>query len=98
MTRAIALLIVSVMCLAVQPAYADQATVKEVARNNNCPPKKIEVYQQSLGPEGETVYRVECNLPKMVGDQSPGSAANALLIGCHDSLCELLRPVEEQKK
>ncbi len=84
------------VCVFSGAVHADQATVKEVARINNCPPKKIEVYQQSMGQEGETVYRVECNMPKAVGGTAP--TANALLIQCKDSLCELLRPFDEGKK
>ena len=80
-------------------AYADQPEAREVARLNNCPPKKIEVYQQSLGSEGATIYRVECTLPKTVGASANAAAMpDALLISCDKSLCELLRPVKEDKK
>jgi hypothetical protein len=80
-------------------AQADQPEAREVARINNCPPKKIEVYQQSLGGEGKTIYRVECVMPKTVGDSANAAPqATALLISCDQSLCELLRPVTEEKK
>ncbi|MDP9127939.1 MAG: hypothetical protein M3N08_06750 [Pseudomonadota bacterium] len=78
------------------PAKADQAEVREVARLNNCPPKKIEVFQQSLGPEGQTIYKVQCNMPKLADEKNKG--ADALMIGCQDSLCELLRPYQDEKK
>ena len=42
----------------------EQAQAREVARLNNCPVKKIEVYQNSLGETGQTIYRVQCNMPK----------------------------------
>jgi len=96
MSRGAAFLFAAFLCGLSHPAFADQAEAREVARINNCPPKKIEVYQQSLGPEGQTVYRVTCNLPKAADDKS--KSADTLLIGCHDSLCELLRPYEAEKK
>ena len=97
MRRAAALFFAAVLILGFAcPARADQAEVREIARNNNCPPKKIDVYQQSLGTEGQTIYRVQCTMPKVVDDASKGP--DELLIGCRDSLCALLRPYEEQKK
>ena len=93
----VALLLAAFLCGGAHLARADQAEVKEIARNNNCPPKKIEVYKQSLGDEGQTIYRVQCTMPKAVGgDASQGP--DELLIGCRDTLCALLRPYEEQKK
>jgi hypothetical protein len=79
-------------------AHADMPEAKEVARINNCPPKKIEVYQQSLGSEGKTIYRVECTLPKTVGGDGSAPKASALLISCDDTICTLLRPVMNEKK
>lgn len=78
-------------------ARADQAEAREVARLNNCPPKKIEVYQQSLGAESTTVYRVDCNLPKATGETA-GNRPDTLLISCDGSLCALLRPLAAEKK
>lgn len=84
------------MMLAHSAFAADQAQAKEVARLNNCPPKKIEVYQQTLGTQGQTIYRVDCNMPKGKGEDTP--TANALLINCDESLCELLRPLPPDSK
>ena len=71
---------------------AEQSQAKEVARLNNCVPKKVEVFQSSLGANGKTIYRVDCNMPKGKGsDAKPG--ADALLIGCDESICEVIRPV-----
>jgi hypothetical protein len=75
---------------------AAPADAREVARNYNCPPKKIEVYQQSLGREGKTVYRVECNLPK-AKDEKAIQTATALLVQCDGNLCALLRSVTKDK-
>lgn len=75
---------------------ADQAQAKEVARINNCAPKKVEVYKQSLGSQGQTLYRIECNVPKSKGDSAPG--ATALLVGCDESLCQLMRPLPPDSK
>lgn len=83
--------------LAVHPACAaDQAQAKEVARLNNCPPKKIEVYQQTLGAQGQTIYRVDCNMPKSKSEDGPVS--NAMLVSCDESLCELLRSLPPDSK
>ena len=81
-------------------AHAGQPEAREAARSANCPPKKIEVYQQSLGGSGQTVYRIECSLPKTVGETAGDVAAapTALLIGCDQSLCTVLRPVTAEKK
>lgn len=80
-----------------QTAHASsEPDAREVARINNCLPKKVDVYQETLGPEGETVYRVECNMPKTADGSSPG--ADALLISCQDNLCTLLRPISSEEK
>lgn len=62
---------------------------------NNCQPKKIEVVQNTLGSQGKTIYRVTCNLPKMAEESA--SRADAVLIGCDQSLCEFIRPVSAEK-
>lgn len=85
-----------ILCSVMHPAWADQSEVKEIARNNNCPPKKIDIYQQSLGTEGQVIYRVQCTMPKMVDEANKGP--DELLIGCRDSLCQMLRPYQEEKK
>ncbi|HEU0117034.1 MAG TPA: hypothetical protein VFR09_00245 [Alphaproteobacteria bacterium] len=78
---------------------ADQWQAREVARLNNCPPKKIEVYSQTLGTDGKTIYRVDCNMPKGKGDDSSaGPKADALLVSCDETLCELLRPLAPESK
>jgi hypothetical protein len=79
--------------LCVSPAGAAPVDAREVARMNNCTPKKIDIYQQTLGSLPQTTYRVECVLPKTVsGDQSP-QLTNAVLVQCSGYLCKMLRAV-----
>lgn len=87
------------LLLAAGRAEAGQAEVRDVALANNCTPKKIEVYKQSLGASGDTVYRVQCNLPKAVG-ADPGAAKppDAILVSCTQNLCDMLRAVSMDKK
>lgn len=75
---------------------AEQSQAREVARLNNCPPKKIEVFQSTLGSEGKTIYRIQCNMPKSTGGQEAGP--DTLLIGCSSSLCEIINPTTSEKK
>ncbi len=75
---------------------ADPAQAKEVARINNCSPKKVEVYQQTLGQDGKTIYHVDCNMPKSKDEGTP--ASNAMLISCDETLCELLRTLPPESK
>jgi len=77
-------------------AFAGQSEVREVARLNNCIPKKIEVVQNYLGAAGKTVYQVSCNLPKTTAENATGS--DAILIGCDQTLCTLIRSVAAEKK
>jgi hypothetical protein len=95
------LLILGLALLVVLPAptpvYADQPEAREVARINNCPPKKIDVYQSTPGSDGHTIYQVTCTLPKTT-DTSAAAGPDALLISCDQSLCELLRPITLEKK
>jgi hypothetical protein len=79
------------------PAAAGQPEAREVARINNCTPKKIDVYQNQLGSEGETEYQVTCTLPK-TADTASKPGPDALLIGCTDQLCELIRPMSLETK
>jgi hypothetical protein len=79
------------------PAQAGQPEAREVARTNNCTPKKIDVFQNAVGGSGKTVYQVTCNLPKITDKDSP-AGPDALLIGCDQSLCEVLRPITLEKK
>ena len=74
----------------------EQSQAREVARLNNCPVKKIEVYQNSLGSTGSTTYRVQCNMPKTVGQE--GTAPDTLLIGCETGVCQLMRTAVGEKK
>ena len=83
--------------LGVTEIHAATSDAREVARINNCPPKKIDVYQQTLGNEGQTIYRVECNLPKSK-DENAVQTADAMLIQCKGSMCALLRPVSTENK
>lgn len=91
--------IILAACIAMHSTevMAGTSDAREVARINNCPPKKVEVYQQSLGIEGNTVYRIECNLPKAKNENAP-KTADAVLIQCTGSLCSLLRPINTENK
>jgi hypothetical protein len=53
----IAILLLPVCAL---PVRAQQAEAKDVARQSNCPPGKIEVLRQTRGAIGETVFKVAC--------------------------------------
>jgi hypothetical protein len=87
------------LLLAAGQAQAGQAEVRDVAIANNCPPKKIEIYTQALGGDGAIVYRVQCTMPKTVGAaDSSAKPADALLVSCKQSLCEMLRPVASDAK
>ncbi len=79
------------------PAYADQPEAREVARINNCAPKKVDIYQNALGPNGKTIYQITCTLPKTTDKDAP-AGPDALLVGCDQSLCELIRPITLDKK
>lgn len=89
-------LIVAAPVLAAAPARADQPEAGEIARNNNCQPSKIDVYQVIPGSMGSTIYQVTCNLPKTVDPNTP-AGPNGLLIECDQSLCALLRPITLKK-
>ena len=80
------------------PAYAGQPEAREVARMNNCTPKKIEVYQNQLGYEGKVIYLVSCTIPKTTDKDAPKDAPDSLLVSCDQSLCTLVRPVAPDKK
>ncbi|MFA5041363.1 MAG: hypothetical protein WC464_07000 [Bdellovibrionales bacterium] len=82
--------------LSTSNAYAGQSEAREVARLNNCPPKKIEVVKNYLGSTGKTIYQISCTLPKMTSEDAGGP--DAILIGCHQTLCTLIRPLSAEKK
>lgn len=71
-------------------AQAAPADARETARLNNCQPKKLEVYQQTMGNSGSTTYQVECIVPKSKDEAT--KSPDALLIRCDGSICTLLRP------
>jgi len=75
------------------PAHADKSQAREVARLNNCMPKKIEVYDKKIASNIQTIYKVGCIIPKAVGSGSKKDTA--LLIRCNGSLCSLMRPIEK---
>src|SRR5882757_200670 len=94
-----ALLFVLISLVASLPAQAGQAEVRDVALSNNCPPKKIEVYKQVMGGGGQTIYQVQCVLPKTVGKAEDGAKPpDALLVSCEQNLCAALRPTTLEKK
>ena len=90
----IAIFLCASLAGAIPALAADPTQAREVARLNNCSPKKISVYQQSAGAEGKTVYQVDCVPAKSTNTAAPFSA-NALLVGCDASLCTLLRPMTD---
>jgi hypothetical protein len=92
----VAAILFALITLASSGAHASQWDAREVARNNNCPPKKIDIYQQSLGLDGRTIYQVQCNVPKVVSDAPAGP--DTLLIGCDGSLCSVIQPTTAEKK
>ncbi len=78
-------------------AHAGVAEARESARMNNCNPKKIEVISNNLNASSQTIYRVECNMPKVRADGVP-DAAQAVLIRCDGAICERLRALPQQTK
>lgn len=90
-------LVVVAILVHAQPSFSAVSDAREVARLNNCIPKKIEVYRQKLGADSQTVYQVECNMPKAKDESSPQSAS-AMLVQCNGSLCEMLRRVAPASK
>jgi len=85
-----ALFLVCCLTLGADFARAAPTDAREIARLNNCSPKKIEVYQQTVGPSAATVYRVECAAPKIV-NAATGTPAPFLLVQCDGTLCTTLR-------
>lgn len=77
------------LCLVAETAQAGMAEVRDAARQNNCPPKKIEVLRQTIGTVNETLYQVECNLPK-AKDQA-ANAPTGITIKCQMNLCQAMR-------
>jgi hypothetical protein len=88
--KILAAILFALIALGSFAAHASQVDAREVARINNCPPKKIDIYQQSLGYDGRTIYQVSCTMPKVVGDAPAGP--DTLLIGCDGSLCSVIQP------
>ena len=97
MKRLLAIAPLLVALLSTQSVWAGQAEVRDVAIANNCPPKKVEVYQHAIGADGETIYRVTCTLPKVVGEAT-APAADALMISCVQNLCTPTTPITVEKK
>ncbi|NDG05224.1 MAG: hypothetical protein EB121_07775 [Alphaproteobacteria bacterium] len=71
-------------------AQSAPADARETARLNNCQPKKLDIYQQTMGSNGSTTYQVECVVAK--GKDDAAKSPDALLIRCEGSICTLLRP------
>jgi hypothetical protein len=95
----IAILFASFILVSAGRAEAGQAEVRDVALANNCPPKKIEIYQQPLNENGNTIYQVQCVLPKTVGaSDNTAKPADGILISCKQNMCDMLRPVTLEKK
>ncbi len=70
---------------------ASTAEVRYVSIENNCPPKKIEVYNQKVGDQAEVTYRVECDNEKSVDETA--KTASSIIIRCRYNLCSFVRPV-----
>ncbi len=70
-------------------AFAGLAEVRDAARQSNCPPKKIEVLRQSVGNSNETLYQVECNLPKP--KEAKADQTNRITVKCQLNLCQVGR-------
>jgi len=85
------------LILSSSQSLAANADAREIARINNCTPKKIEVFKQTLGANGNTIYRVECIVAKSK-DENAAKTADAMLVGCQGSLCEIVRPVSSSEK
>jgi len=64
------------------PAHAAEAEARDVARNNNCTPGKLEVLVRVPGPTGRTVYQVACT--------GAGAGQASLRIECKGRTCTLL--------
>ncbi|MBV8061344.1 MAG: hypothetical protein JO126_04140 [Alphaproteobacteria bacterium] len=79
-------------------AFAGQAEVRDVAISNNCSPKKVEVYKQVLGADGETIYRIQCNIAKVTGDNGGTPQQDTILVTCKQNMCEFLRAMTGEKK
>jgi len=90
-------LFIAILLLAPLPAFAGQTEARAVAMANNCSPKKIEVLKNAVGEDGQTIYRVQCNLPKTLGDADT-SAPNALLINCEQNMCEMMSAINTDDK
>ena len=95
--RSLFLTVIALILMAL-PAFAGQPEARAVALINNCTPKKIDVYDNSLGSTGKTVYEVTCNLPKTTDKDAPTTGPDGLLIGCDGSLCEVMRPISTTAK
>jgi hypothetical protein len=86
------------LCTGTTTASAGQADARATALGENCKPKKIEIYKQSIGGSGEIIYRVTCDVPKTVGEKPSSPTPDSLLVSCVQSLCSPLRPVISEKK
>jgi hypothetical protein len=90
--------LVLVLLSYVSSAQATTAEAREVARLYNCSPKKIEVMRSLLGAPSQTLYRVDCNMPKVSGDAGGGATAESVLVKCEGSLCEMIRAVPKRNQ
>lgn len=89
--------VLAVIALCPLPCHAGTAEARDIARLNNCLPKKVEIYQQKMGGDAQTIYRVECIEPKVVNENAP-KMASAMLVRCDGSICEMLRPFDTTTK
>ncbi len=72
------------------PALA-QVEARAVALANNCKPTKLEVVNQTSGPQGQTIYLASCENKAPASQGSDAAATTRTLrISCRDKLCVTL--------
>ncbi|WP_119678501.1 hypothetical protein [Indioceanicola profundi] len=81
MKPALPALLLAALALASSSAHASEAEAKDVARNANCPPGKVEVLKRTQGGNAETIYKIACSGQKDV----------FVAVRCVGRLCVLLR-------
>ena len=95
--RFFAFTLLSFLLLYACPAFSGPFEAREVARMGNCTPKKIEVVSNNLNQSSQTIYRIECNMPKVRADGVPNQS-EAVLVRCTGAICDLLRAVPKNEK
>jgi hypothetical protein len=81
-----AALVLAVLLILPGLASASEPEAKDVARQSNCPPGKVEVLRRTPGGTPETLYRIACTGQKDV----------FVVVRCVERLCLMLRPERGQ--